>query len=288
MYFHDADHVFISIACEIICIEPRGKHPIGSIRTIGDPVRNEQRQTQRVDADGADISVQVQVSGENAQVLQGEVLNISGNGIRIVVDRGDLAAADWVDLTLAYDGQEIPGRMQVQNRCTRGDGRVRYGLMSDQKDGQLLSELARITQDLQDRHAQQGQGAATNPSDDLAHDNGQDQQDPPQPRRAHERRPWPGIAKVYLREGKNLRVLDIHTIDLSSGGLSFACPSYIYDSSELLIEKPVPGGFFRIRGAIRSCQISGSGTYRVGMQFLGAPLKPWDSAPELEPLRVPA
>ena len=93
-------------------------------------------------------------------------------------------------------------------------------------------------------------------------------------KREHQRTPWPGMAKVYIREEHNLRVLSVETGDLSRGGISFTCPQYIYEGSEVLFEKPIEGGFFRVMVTIVNVRVQNGGIHRIGAKFIGVPLRP--------------
>lgn len=301
LFYHDALHVFHSIECEVIRMECAGTQPIGSLGLIGKPQRNDQREAFRVGAHGDSFPVQIDGAG------QGELINISCTGAAAAFGYDGLAVDSWLNVTLVYDLQPITGRMQVRNWSKLSDGRIRYGFKADPEDGQLLSELSRITQNLQQlkaRRASRLSGAARkqtglNASVDHEDTNAVDAKAPPkalshaedtdadgQSKRQHQRKPWNGVAKIYLREEQNLRVLDVSTIDLSPGGLSFASSNYIYQGSELLFEKPIPGGLFRIRGKVRSVHVHAPGKHRVGIQFIGSPLKPGEHAPELESLTI--
>ncbi|MEM9019604.1 MAG: PilZ domain-containing protein [Planctomycetota bacterium] len=294
LFFHDQHQAFYSIACEVVRMESLGPQPVGSISLIGEPQRDDQRQTLRVQVHGDEVSARIDNVGD------GRVLNLSCTGLAVSLDSDGLAIDTWVTLAIGYDGQPITGRMQVRNWSKLTDGRVRYGLVADPCDGQLLSELSRITQNQQQIEAGRASGfggnlrysAGENPQsiesnaaeESSAVDQPAAKETGGRSKRQHDRRPWTGAAKIYLRESQNLRVLDVKTIDLSPGGLSFECPKYIYEDSELLFEKPIPGGMFRIRGEVRSVHVDQSGKHRVGIKFLGIPLQPNESVPELETL----
>ena len=81
-------------------------------------------------------------------------------------------------------------------------------------------------------------------------------------------------------EERQLRVLEANTIDLSQGGICFVCRSYVYEGTEVLFEKPSPKGLFRVVAKVMSVAMVGNGLHRVGVQFVGSPLKPGETHPK--------
>ena len=170
--------------------------------------------------------------------------------------------------------------------------------MVDPEDADLVSQLSRISQELQNLKAKrasrigvnnkataqadqtdpQGDASASGQSDGKPTEaqSGNEEQTPSSDstKREHQRAPWPGMAKVYIREAHNLRVLSVETGDLSRGGISFLSPQYIYEGSEVLFEKPIEGGFFRVMVTVMNVRVQNGGKHRIGAQFLGVPMKP--------------
>ncbi len=286
VFFHNQNNCFTSVPCQMQRMFSSGQYPTGALVLSGEAEVAENRSSFRVDIH--DKSLTAMVNDEE----QGEVVNISCGGIGLLLDSEEHKLEKWLNITLQYDCGEHAGRMQVRSMFRDKDGRFRYGLRADPDEADLVSQLTRITQDIQNIKARRSsrigvnnKAASTGAEDESeaqtateqADANSSEQQAPTSPdgtQRRHQRNPWPGMAKVYIREDNNLRVLSVDTDDLSCGGISFTSPQYIYEGSEVLFEKPITGGFFRVMIAIRNVRVTKGGAHRVGAQFLGAPLQP--------------
>ena len=287
-YYHNENNCFTSAPCQMQRMFSSGHYPTGALVMTGEPEIAESRSTYRVDVHNG--SVVLCVRGED----KGEVINLSCGGVGAMMSSDSYQFGQWLDVTLQYDGDEHPGRMQVRSVFQDKDKRFRYGLMADPEEPSLISQLSRITQELQNVKARRvsrigvnnkanaSKSGDANDGTDAEDKNEQDEQDGPSveelvsdpgTKRQHQRNSWPGMAKVYIREDHNLRVLSVDTRDLSRGGISFVSPQYIYEESEVLFEKPIAGGVFRVMVAIRNVQVLKGGVHRVGAQFLGAPLQ---------------
>ena len=286
VYYHNKANCFTSVPCQMQRMFSKGQYPTGALVITGENKVAENRSSFRIDI--RDQSVTAQVNGQD----NGEVVNISCGGVAILLDSMEHSPGSWVQITLYYESDDHSGKMQVRSRQKDKDGRYRYGLMADPQDAGMMSQLTRITQELQNVKARRAsrigvnhKAAAKATSKDEATGQPTDKQDQQsqanQPKRAspdgskrmHQRNPWPGMAKVYIREAHNLRVLSVDTEDLSRGGISFISAQYIYEGSEVLFEKPITGGFFRVMVVIKNVRVIAGGAHRVGAQFLGAPLQ---------------
>lgn len=284
--YHNQNNCFTRVPCQMLRMFSKGQYPTGALVLTGEEEIAENRSSFRIDI--RDQSVSATVDGQ----ARGEVVNMSCGGIAVLLDTQDYKPQQWLKVTLHYDCGDHAGRMQVRSMFHDKDGRYRYGLMADPEEAGLISQLTRITQELQSLKARRasrigtnnraGTKSAGNSSDDTskAEQDQANKSNEPKPvspdgtNRMHQRNPWPGMAKVYVREENNLRVLSVDTEDLSRGGISFTSQQYIYEGSEVLFEKPTDSGFFRVMIAIRNVRVMDGGAHRVGAQFLGAPLQP--------------
>ncbi|MFK7790111.1 MAG: PilZ domain-containing protein [Phycisphaeraceae bacterium] len=286
-FFHNQSDCFTSVPCQMQRMFSKGQYPTGALILTGEEEVAENRSSFRIDVN--DRSVAATVNNE----AKGEVVNISCGGIAILLESDAYEEDSWLDVILQHDGSEHRGRMQVRSKFKDKSGRFRYGLMADPAEANLASQLTRITQALQGfvkasrkSQAEVENKAEASPSQSEAEDLSAavktgaakiKQAKPVAPKdsnRIHQRNPWPGMAKVYVREEHNMRVLSVDTGDLSRGGISFTSPQYIYEGSEVLFEKPITGGFFRVMVQIKNVRVLGGGAHRIGGQFLGAPLQP--------------
>lgn len=285
VYYHNQNNSFTSAPCQMQRMFSMGQYPTGALVLTGDEEIAENRSSFRIDIH--DQSISATVDGQTS----GEVVNISCAGIAILLDSNAYKLDQWLEITLHYDCCDHPGRMKVRSRLKDKDGRYRYGLMADAMDAGIISQLTRITQEQQNLKARRASRIGVNnkaatkseSENTSSSESSQAQQDrnsedkpvsPDGTKRMHQRNRWPGMAKVYVREESNLRVLSVETEDLSRGGISFTSQQYIYEGSEVLFEKPIEGGFFRVMVAIRNVRVIEGGTHRIGAQFLGAPMKP--------------
>lgn len=269
--FHDEANCFTSVPCRILRILSEDPQT-GVIMLTGEAAAIDSRSTSRIDV--VDQNVTATVNSK----YSGEVINMSCEGIALLLDLKEPIPDPWLDVTLAYGGNEFEGRMQVRNRSQEKDGRIRYGLMAASNGTELLSQLPRIIQDIQRLSEQRTAPGdvseeAVAPSETDQQEEQEDSAPPEESKRESERAPWPGIAKVYLRESKNLRVLSVDTQDLSRGGISFIATQYIYEGCDALFEKPIEGGFFRVMISIRNVRVEDGGMHRVGAQFIGGPMQ---------------
>lgn len=286
VFFHSASNCFTSVPCQMQRMFSKGQYPTGALVLTGDKEVAENRSSFRIDIHDRSVSATVN------EKEQGEVVNISCGGLAVLLPSDPFDLEAWVRVALQYDGGEHCGKMQVRSKVQDKQGRFRYGLMTDPNEANLPSQLTRITQELQSLKARRlsrvgvntttatsltSTTASDEPTDDQPKSADASQNTPASPdgtQRQHQRNPWPGMAKVYIREEHNMRVLSVETEDLSRGGISFTSQHYIYEGSEVLFEKPITGGFFRVMVAIKNVRVIRGNTHRVGGQFLGAPLKP--------------
>lgn len=285
VFFHNQNDAFTSVPCQMQRMFSRGQYPTGALVLTGQAQIAESRSSFRIDIH--DQSVTAVANGED----HGEVANISCSGVALLLDSEQYEPGKWLKIALQYDGDSFSGKMQVRGRSQEKDGRFRYGLMADPAEPSLISQLSRISQELQNLKARRGSRLGVNnkaknqaprevkntEADAEAKQPDTEPQSPAPPgdsKRQHQRNPWPGMAKIYIREENNLRVLSVDTADLSRGGISFICPQYIYEGSEVLFEKPIDGGFFRVMVAVRNVHVQEGGVHRIGAQFLGAPMQP--------------
>lgn len=285
VFFHNESNSFTSVPCQMQRMYSSGQYPTGALVLTGEEEVSENRSAFRIDVHDQSIGA---VINKNEQ---GEVVNISCGGIAVLLDSSDHKPESWLNVTLQYDCDEFTGKMQVRGMHQDKDGRFRYGLMADPSDSSIISQLSRITQELQSVKARRASRvgvnnkakssasneASTQKTAAEAKDAKAKEEQPTSPdgtKRMHQRNPWPGMAKIYIREDNNLRVLSVDTDDLSRGGISFLCQQYIYEGSEVLFEKPIAGGFFRVMVAVRNVRVQEGGAHRIGGQFLGAPLQP--------------
>jgi len=289
LFYYNHSNQFNSVSCRFHRMLTPGDNPVGTVTIDGEPASAETRSAYRVAV--FDNVVSATINGSD----MAEVLNISCNGIGVVLDREDIPAQEWIRVGVRYEKDVHEGKMQVRSITPMPDGRFRYGLLADESDPTLISQLTRITHHLQQIKARRASGLGNNRRSGAA-DNDADrcgliqekkiaEETPVSPdgtQRMHMRSPWPGKAKLYIREDQNIRVLTVETVDLSKGGLSFISQQFIYDNSEVLFEKPINGGFFRVCGVVRSSRIEDSGAHRVGVKFTSAPLKPGQNLPGFE------
>jgi hypothetical protein len=284
--YHNQSNCFTSVPCQMQRMFSSGQYPTGALVLTGEGEVAESRSSFRVDI--RDQSVSATVNGE----VSGEVVNVSCGGIALLLDTEDYKPEQWLEVTLHYDCGDHWGKMQVRSVFQDKDGRHRYGLMADPNEAGMISQLTRITQELQSLKARRASRIGTNnkatskssklisddtPPSEVTIEGNEKQEKPVSPdgtKRMHQRNPWPGMAKVYVREDNNLRVLSVDTDDLSRGGISFTSQHYIYEGSEVLFEKPIEGGFFRVMIAVRNVRVLDGGAHRIGAQFLGAPMQP--------------
>jgi len=291
-YFHDQDEAFCTFSCQVLRMESAGPQPVVSIVQTGPTERHEQRETFRVGV--FDQWVSAEVNDED----QAEVVNISYQGLGMVLEDGSYAVGTWLKVVLTFDTETAEGYMQIRNRKERKDGRYRYGLMADPDCASLVKALNDITQTLQQVKARRASRLGTNnryPKHGSANDavtqsdKGEQKQSPGDSRqfvspdgtkREHLRKNWPGKGKVYILEERQLRVLDVNTIDISQGGMCFTCKQFIYQDTELLFEKPAHNGLFRITAKVRASHMNDQGMHRIGVQFTSPPLKPGETHPK--------
>lgn len=284
VFFHNQNNDFTSVACQVQRMFSKGQYPTGALVLSGETEVAENRSAFRVEIH--DQSLSATVNEEDS----GEVVNISCGGIALMLDVESYPPKTWLDVTLNDDCGEYHGRMQVCSKFQDKDGRFRYGLMADPEAPDLISQLSRITQELQNAKSPRTSRSETNNqasklSKQTTASEGQGKDKPVSPdgtKRLHQRNPWPGLAKVYIREDYNMRVLSVDTDDLSRGGISFISPQYIYEGSEVLFEKPIAGGFFKVMVAIRNVRVLEGGAHRIGGEFLGAPMKPGELPKEFD------
>lgn len=286
VYYHDDTDSFASAPCQMQRMFSKGQYPTGALVVTGETQIAEKRRTVRISIN--DNSFTARVNDQH----EAEVVNISCGGIALMIDTDEYKPNTWVAITLYYEGDEHVSNMQVRGQMKDKSGRFRYGLMADPEDAGMISQLTRITQALQIKmkgdpgktNVKHESAAATSTSSEtvLTKDNPAKQRPQEIPnsvpkggtKRTHQRNPWPGMAKVYIREEQNLRVLSVDTEDLSRGGISFISANYIYEGTEVLFEKPIEGGFFRVMVQIKNIRVIRGRTHRIGAQFLGAPLEP--------------
>ena len=286
IFFHNLDKCFTSVPCQLQRMFSKGQYPTGALVLQGEAEVAENRNSLRIDTLGQHMTATV--NGTD----RGEVVNISCGGIALLLDAEGYEPEQWLEVTLHDACGDYAGRMRVRSRFKDSDGRCRYGLMADPSGADLISQLTRITQEVQNISAPGDSRSVENnkantqaatagpgrPAHDEKRKTEQGKEDTPAPRdgteRLHQRTPWPGMAKVYIREENNIRVRSVDTEDLSRGGISFTSPHHIYEGNEVLFEKPIIGGFFRVMIVIRNIHILTGGMYRVGAQFRGAPLQP--------------
>ncbi|MGB1125437.1 MAG: PilZ domain-containing protein [Phycisphaeraceae bacterium] len=268
-FFHNKSNCFTSVPCQIHRMFSKGRYPTAAIIVNGKAEVAESRSAYRVDIN--DQTVTATINGEH----HGEAANMSCGGIALLLDQEGYKNEEWLDVALVYESGEFRGKMQVRSQSKDLDGRFRYGLMADPQDTDLISQLTRISQEIQARA--EALNVETEKQESKAKEEEEKRLQRPGPKREHQRTPWTGKAKVYLREEHNLRVLSVDTADLSRGGISFISPQYIYEGSEALYEKPISGGFFRVMIEIRNVQIveygHHIGQHRIGAMFLGTPMK---------------
>lgn len=296
-YFHDHNDLFYGFSCHILRMESGGPNPVVAVKQTGPKERHEKRETFRLPV--YDDMVTAIVNGRH----NAKVHDISFNGMAIVVDHESYGIDSWLDIELTFDCVTINGQMQVRNRVKTRDGRFRYGLQADPVNRDFRKELERITQALQNMKARRASRLGTNnkhgakaaadaaiaelekkaEAQKLAENESKMQDaesdDSRRDRRMHERKAWAGPAKVYILEDRQLRVLEVNTVDLSQGGICFFCRQYVYKDAEILFEKPSPGGLFRVVAKVCSVEMVGDGLHRVGIQFVGTPLKPGETHP---------
>lgn len=287
VYFYDPEQGFMSAPCQLQRMFSRGQYPTGALVLEGEPTNAESRNSTRIHVKDGCITATLN-DREHA-----EVTDISCGGIAVLLPQDGFNSNDWLEVIIHDGRDEHSGRMQVRGKNQNADGRYRYGLMADPDEPGLISQLSRITQQLQNNKkgsshrpflqndcipASEDNSAtiknAASKNNTITHAADHDTIQKNNTKRQHQRNAWPGMAKIYIREETNLRVLSVETADLSRGGISFLCPTYIYEGSEVLFEKPIAGGFFRVMLSIRNVRIQNGTTHRVGAQFLGAPLAP--------------
>lgn len=294
--FYNQHNCFTTVPCQLQRMLTGGQSPTGALILTGDPEVAENRNSYRVSIN--DGTVGATVNDED----KAEVINLSCEGLAALLDTEAYQVDQWVNITLHDACGDHPGRVQVRGRSCQTDGRFRYGLMADPDEAGLISQLARIKQEQQRVKSRRAQGIgvnnkaanqasnenqdpvrgrAENTADDVSEETDVDSHGSAQ-RRAT-RTPWPGMAKVYVREDSHLRVLDIEVGDLSRGGISFLCPRFIHKDREALFEKPIGGGFFRVRMMVRNVMLDQDGKHRVGAQFIDGPLKPGEMPPDYTP-----
>lgn len=290
-FFHDQHDLFYGFSCQILRMESSGPNPVVSVKQIGPKERHEQRESFRLPV--YDDSVTATVNDQ----FEAAVFDMSYGGIAVVLEYGGFTDETWLKIDLVFDCVTVTGQMQIRNRKLLNDGRYRYGLAADMANKEFLGELERIVQTLQNVKARRASRLGTNNryQPGINYDFGEDKEEAKKKeaekvaaeeaanssnkrdRRMHDRKSWAGPAKVYILEERQLRVLEVSTMDLSQGGLCFVCKPYIYAGTELLFEKQGPGGLFRVCSRVQNVDLNGDGMHRVGVQFVGAPLKPGET-----------
>ena len=298
LLYHNQQNCFTRVKCQLQRMFSRGQYPTGAVVLTSEPEVAENRASYRVSINDGLVAAVINTEDK------GEVINVSSGGVAVLLDTDEYRVDQWLNIGLHYDCDEHRGRMQVRGVFRQDDGRFRYGLMVDPEEADMVSQLTRITQEIQQVKARrasrigvnnkaarkvaytdaetpedtsattEAEGESNEASESDAHANSQ---------RKHKRNPWPGMAKVYIREDHNLRVLDVETGDLSRGGISFLCHQYIYKDSETLFEKPVSDGFFRVVVVVCNVMMQQKGMHRIGAKFVGVPLRPGEMPPEFDP-----
>lgn len=288
-FFHDPEQRFFGFACNILRVESGGENPIVSVIQTGPKERQENRETFRIGI--YDDSVTAKISGKYAA----EVLDMGYYGIALVATPGSFVIDAWLDVEVCYDQVRTRGRMQVKNRSTLKDGRYRYGMMADTTDMHLVKDMANIVQTLQTIKARRNSRLSNKPlsfkgstEDECSGEQADKKQSnanektvesPDGTKRRHLRKQWTGEATLYVREQLQLRVLDVHTQDLSQGGVCVLSRQYIYEGTEVMFEKPLGDKTFRVCGKVCNVFVNAAGMHRVGIQFTGAPLKHGEKHP---------
>lgn len=295
--FHNQQNSFTRVPCQLQRMFSKGQYPTGALVLTGEAEVAENRSSYRVSINDGMVAAVVNTEDK------GEVINVSNGGIAVLFDTKEYKIDQWLNIIIHYDCDEHRGRMQVRGVFRQDDGRFRYGLMADPNGPEMVSQLARISQELQQVKAKRASRIgvnnkaakkvaytdADNPDETDADPMADEQSDAPQgdthhkAQRQHQRNPWPGMAKVYIREDHNLRVLDVETGDLSCGGISFVSPQYIYKDSEVLFEKPISGGFFRVVISICNVIVQEQGKHRIGAKFVSCPLNQGDVPTNYDP-----
>jgi|GEM_PF-2488341 len=297
MLFHNQQNAFTKVSCQLQRMFSRGQYPTGALVLTSEPQVAENRGSFRVSINDGMVAAIVNTEDK------GEVINVSNGGVAVMLDTDEYQVDQWLNVSLQYDCDEYLGRMQVRGVFRQDDGRFRYGLMADAEGAGLVSQLARITQEVQqvkarrtsrigvnnkadnkvsyidadsadEKEVKSAEGETSVETEAEAHQDSQ---------RQHQRNPWPGMGKVYIREDHNLHVLDVETGDLSRGGISFLCPQYIYKDCEVLFEKPVSGGFFRVIIVVCNVMVLEGGVHRIGAKFIGCPMKQGEIPTDYDP-----
>lgn len=287
-FFHDQHDLFYGFSCQVLRMESSGPNPIVSVKKIGSKKRHESRETVRIPV--YDDLVTAKLDDQHGC----EVFDVGYNGISVVSTYGEINRNTWVQIELVFDCAVVTGRMKVRYRKRLKDGRYRYGLYIDLDDKHFSRELSNITQALQSLKARRASRITASftyqtslseaePSivfKEMEQATKKQKATSPQykrERRMHDRKAWECPGKVYILEDRRMRVLDINTVDLSQGGLCFVCKPYIYEGTELMFERAVPGGLFRVVSCVQNVSLGLEGLHRVGVKFTEAPLKPGET-----------
>lgn len=264
LLLHDTFGRFCSAPFMLLSMDAVGDQPVAQIEIKGKPKGQDRRKSPRIAV--PDELLLVCVDGERS----GSVIDIGEEGMAILIDTNRKPIGSWIDVDVTYIKRHIVGRLEVRSCRDQGDGFYRYGLkFGECADDPMRTSLASLTKELQ-------QAA----DDAAASARGMDKKN----LRRHARRPWPGVARAYVHEDGNLRVITVNTLDLAEGGLGFSCAQPIYEGRKLLFEKPTPNGAFCINAVVRSVRMIPGARYRVGVQFLGKPVKPNELPEEIRSL----
>jgi len=102
-------------------------------------------------------------------------------------------------------------------------------------------------------------------------------------KRAHKRSVYRKNATVQLLSKNDRRLLEVETLDISCGGLSFRSSSMIYEGMPIMLMLSPSERAPWILARVKHCARIGNG-YRVGVSFMQSSLQNWE-APEPEVLR---
>lgn len=88
-------------------------------------------------------------------------------------------------------------------------------------------------------------------------------------KRQHVRHPWQVRTVAQIGEGSKQRPAEIVTEDLSCGGFSFNCKSFIHPGSPIALDVEMGGRKQRLIGTVRYCLAIEGLRHRVGVHLTG-------------------
>ena len=189
-------------------------------------------------------------------------------GLQILAEVGELDE-QLRALTMAAHREQLHWLAGVGQRG-RGDS---YGVSSWTDDAG--DALAALTADASEPAPSPDHVDATSSSAPLAAalflddhcKNDEDTAGGPRDRRRHRRLSWMLKAVVQLESPDDTRRIAVTMHDISRGGFSFNCRSYIYKDTQLHVDFMIGGDVIRLSGVVAHCRICSGHVHRIGVRL---------------------